>query len=183
MPHRKSRPGRKTGISVSRLAQGRVKPPSVLDRNGPDFAGCIANSQCTQEIIEGAPIPLCGKHIREVYEFAQDLVTERWDGAVREYVADLQDRFKPPQSVTKRPRPGYVYFVRLGDRIKIGYSENVARRLTVIPHEEVLGVVPGTREDEQGWHQLLADYRTVGEWFRAEPDVLAAVARVAAAVS
>jgi hypothetical protein len=111
------------------------------------------------------------------------MVTERWDGAVREYVADLQDTFKPPLAVRKRPRPGSVYFVRLGDRVKIGYSENVPKRLTVIPHEEVLGVIHGTREDEQGWHQLLADYRTVGEWFRAEADVLDHIRRVVAAAA
>jgi hypothetical protein len=145
--------------------------------------GCVAHDSCERDVVDGSPVRLCGHHLREVYEFAQDLVSSRWDGAVREYVTDLQDTFKPPRSVTKRPRPGFVYFIRLGDRIKIGYTENVKQRLSQLPHEEVLGVVPGTMDDEQGWHKLLADYRTVGEWFRAEPDVLAAVNRVVTAVS
>lgn len=170
-------------VSVARLQDGRLRHGKVSERLGRHPVACVAHENCDRELVPGAPVRLCGHHLREAYEFAQDFIAARWDGAVREYVADLQDTFKPPRSVTKRPRPGFVYFVRLGDRIKIGYSENVDKRLTVVPHEEVLGVIPGTRDDERAWHKLLADYRTVGEWFRAEPDVLAAVARVVAAVS
>jgi hypothetical protein len=166
--------------SYTRLVSGQTRTNSDWGKNDLSNGDCVASSECPEPLIAGAPVRLCGKHIREVYEFAQDLVTDRWDGAVREYVAGLHDTFKPPPAVKKRPRQGYVYFIRLGDRIKIGYTENVDRRLSELPHEEVLGVIPGTRDDEQGWHRLLADYRTVGEWFLADPEVLEAVARVVA---
>lgn len=131
---------------------------------------CTGNDgRCTAPPVPDAPVALCGKHLREVYEYAHDLVTQRWDGAVREFVAELLPRFTPPPSVKRRPRPGTVYFIRLGDRIKVGYSENLDRRLA---HEEILGFVPGTRADEQAWHQLLAPHRVTGEWYRAELDVL-----------
>ena len=54
------------------------------------------------------------------------------------------------------------------------------RRMTQLPHEQVIGIVPGTRDDEAAWHRLLADFHVVGEWFRAEPEVLAALERAAA---
>lgn len=183
MPHAKSRAAQRIA-ALPRVHDHAPREPSTVDRSGAAYTvGCVAHDSCERDVVDGSPVRLCAHHIREVYEFAQDLVAQRWDGAVREYVADLHDTFKPPRSVLKRPKQGYVYFVRLGDRVKIGYSENVPQRLAAVPHEEVLGVIPGTMDDEQGWHQLLADYRTVGEWFRADDDVLAAIGRVVASAS
>lgn len=143
---------------------------------------CIGNDNyCPNDPVPDGPVALCPKHLREVYAFAQDMVSQRWDAAVREYVGTLHDKFKPPPSVLRRPRQGYVYFIRLGDRVKIGFSEVPASQLKNLPHEEVIGIVPGTREDEQTWHRLLADFRVTGEWFRAEPEVLAALAAVVTA--
>lgn len=157
------------------VAQGRriaefTQPPAY----------CL-QPNCPEQPVEFAPVALCGKHLRKVYEFAQDLVIEQWDGAVREYVSDLHAKFSPPRAV--RRRPGNVYFIRLGDRIKVGYSENPAARLAELPHEEVFGVIPGSREDERGWHRLLADYRVTGEWFRADPGVIAHISRVCASAT
>lgn len=141
---------------------------------------CIAHDHCREPLIPGAPVQLCGKHLREVYEFAQDLIADRWDGAMREYVGELQNTFKPPRAVLRRPRPGFVYFLLFGDRVKIGYSENLEQRFRDLPHDEVLGYRPGTRDDERAWHDLLDQYRVTGEWFLAEPAVLDAIRQVCA---
>lgn len=170
MPKSKSR----TSLFASPEAHRR-RPSHVL----PPTSGCLQPG-CSDLAIDAAPVPLCGKHLRKVYEFAQDLVTEQWDGAMRDYVAGLHSKFTPPRAV--RRRPGNVYFIRLGDRIKVGYSERPEARLRSLPHEEVIGVVPGTFQDEHAWHQLLADYRVTGEWFRADPEVVAHIRRVCAAV-
>lgn len=138
---------------------------------------CVAADHCPDEPIQGAPVRLCSKHLREVYEFASDLVTERWDAGVREYVSGLHDTFKPPR-VVRQPKSGWVYFVKFGDRIKVGYSTDPRKRLSSVPHDERIGCVPGTLEDEAAWHDLLRDFRITGEWFRAEPEVLATIRRV-----
>lgn len=63
-----------------------------------------------------------------------------------------------------------VYYVRFGDRVKIGYTTNLAARLTAIPHDEVLATEPGTMQDERARHRQFADLRITGEWFTyAEP--------------
>jgi hypothetical protein len=157
---------------------------SVTDRvkhidNAQAGRPCVANDHCAGPLIPGAPVSLCGTHLREVYEFAADMVSERWDGAVREYVADLHATFRPPPSV-KQPKAGNVYFLRFGNRIKVGYTTDPTRRFLELPHDEVIGVIPGTRDDETAWHRLLGDYRTVGEWFRAEPEVLDMISQVVA---
>jgi hypothetical protein len=140
---------------------------------------CIGTgNDCPRETVDDCPVPLCSHHLREVYTFAADLVTERWDGAVREYVADLHETFKPPPAL-KQPASGWVYFIRFSDRIKIGYTTKPDNRLRDLPHEQVIGVIPGTRSDEAAWHELLTEFHVVGEWFRAEPAVLEMLERVA----
>jgi hypothetical protein len=138
---------------------------------------CVASDHCCNPIVPDCPVALCGVHLREVYGFAADLVTDNWDAAVRDYVSELHGTFKPPKDV-RQPRAGWLYFIRFGDRVKIGYTTNPDARLQALPHERVIGVIPGSRSDEAAWHKLLADYRVVGEWFRADPTVLEVLERV-----
>lgn len=71
---------------------------------------------------------------------------------------------------------GWVYFVRAGERVKIGHSLNVDARLTALqtgsPYKlELLAIVPGTVRDEAGFHRKFAALREHGEWFRYEGDL------------
>lgn len=77
----------------------------------------------------------------------------------------------------------HVYFVRSGDRIKIGYScrpkQRIASFAVHLPDEpELIGTVPGGRELEQRIHTVLDKYRTKGEWFRDCEDVRAVMSAV-----
>ncbi|MBR2329572.1 MAG: GIY-YIG nuclease family protein, partial [Clostridia bacterium] len=63
-----------------------------------------------------------------------------------------------------------VYIFDFGDRLKIGYSTNVAQRLSAI--ESASGakakrtyIVAGTRQTEQATHKYLSAYRIRGEYF------------------
>ena len=65
-----------------------------------------------------------------------------------------------------------VYFVRGPLGIKVGYSENVARRVAQLQtgsaaRLKLLAVIPnGTREIEREFHELFARQQMEGEWFR-----------------
>lgn len=64
-----------------------------------------------------------------------------------------------------------VYFVSFADRVKIGTTRNLHRRLTVIYHDEILAVEPGGPRREQQRHtEFIAD-RVPGqrEWFYRTP--------------
>ncbi len=74
-----------------------------------------------------------------------------------------------------------VYYIRWGDRVKIGTSSQPRRRLAVLWHEELLAFERGGRPLERARHREFADLRLGGEWFAAEPRLLAHVARVAEA--
>jgi hypothetical protein len=68
-------------------------------------------------------------------------------------------------------RSHVVYFIRFGDRIKIGTSQDFYTRLNSIPHDEILAVLPGDREVEQQLHRRFAEHRIKGEWFTDCPDI------------
>jgi hypothetical protein len=64
-----------------------------------------------------------------------------------------------------------VYFVKSGKHFKIGYSDDVPRRLSQLrtgcaESLDLLAVIPGPMRLEKQLHELLRDYRAQGEWFR-----------------
>ena len=75
----------------------------------------------------------------------------------------------------------FVYFVRAGDFIKIGWARDVDARVDALqvasPVElRLLGTVEGSYDVERLMHSRFAHLRARGEWFRAEPDLLAYIA-------
>lgn len=58
-----------------------------------------------------------------------------------------------------------VYYIRFGDRIKIGTSTNLKKRLGGVPYDEILAVEPGSYKLEAMRHRQFDRYRLTGEWF------------------
>ena len=113
-------------------------------------------------------LPICWHHARKAHAVVQatysDLISER-------------------VAVETEPAPGYVYFLRFRDRIKIGFTSNTLARFQAIPHDEVIGFLPGTRLNERQCHTAFAHLREQGEWFRPEDDLLAFIADLNLAVA
>jgi hypothetical protein len=70
-------------------------------------------------------------------------------------------------------KPAYVYFVRIGKFIKIGFTTNLRGRLKSFRCAsaepiEVLLIIPGGRELEQRLHTLFCEDRISNEFFRNE---------------
>lgn len=69
-------------------------------------------------------------------------------------------------------RPGYIYYLRFKDTIKVGWAADVAKRMRSYPPGSVLlAVHPGTLDDETELHARFTPYRVNGrEWYtRAQP--------------
>jgi len=78
---------------------------------------------------------------------------------------------------------GYVYFLRIDDLLKIGFSTHPPGRIRDIsPLRKnkiaFFAFIPGTYMDEQRLHYQLRDCRRDGEWFAATSQVMALIARV-----
>ena len=68
---------------------------------------------------------------------------------------------------------GYVYVLRCGDHVKIGYSTNMMARLrqfqTHAPdYVHLIVMMRGDRRYEKELHRRFSDHRVRGEWFTLE---------------
>lgn len=130
-----------------------------------DNAACTA-PHCEARADRAAPVTLCEKHLR--LAFAYVLQAERPDLAGH---ADRLAYWAPEAKAT-----GWVYFVRIGDLVKIGFSTQPDRRMKALRPSEVMHLEPGTMADERRCHLAFDHLRVEGELFRPEPDLLAFIA-------
>lgn len=66
----------------------------------------------------------------------------------------------------ERETKSVVYYMRIGDRVKIGTTIDLDRRVREIRPEEVMATEPGGVEVERQRHGQYGHFRTTGEWFR-----------------
>ena len=96
----------------------------------------------------------------------------------------LQDRAaveaaKEARAAASRRRGEVVYYIKFGDRIKIGTTRNLRQRRINLPCDSVLAAEPGGRPLERERHAQFASSRVIGEWFEPSPDLLAHIEGVA----
>lgn len=75
--------------------------------------------------------------------------------------------------VQKPPIEDVVYYMRFGDRVKIGTTRNLAQRRAAIPHDELLATEPGGRDVERTRHLQFRGSRVTGqrEWFHLTHEI------------
>jgi T5orf172 domain len=165
----------------------------------PASRGCLADGgSCPRGVPEDAPLALCELHLAVAAEWAHrstgvtDLLPSPcracgaqvgvrypagWICGICEWrVGDVVDDELPP------PRVDVVYYLRFGDRVKIGTTANPRQRLAAIWHDEVLAFERGDRRVERRRHAQFADDRLGGEWFQLSPAVREHIAIVAAGI-
>lgn len=100
---------------------------------------------------------------------------EEAEAAHRHYSSIATEREAPAPRSTVDAK---VYYIAVGDRVKIGASINPASRalaLSLRP-ENVAATEQGGFPKERERHEQFAHLRISGEWFRAEPDLMAHIA-------
>jgi len=80
------------------------------------------------------------------------------------------------EQAAKWEAPGDVYFGRIGNRVKIGYSAHTAKRRRTLElmngtEFDEFVTMPGDVDLERWFHNELQEHRTVGEWFEHAPAV------------
>jgi hypothetical protein len=118
---------------------------------------------CEWPATEPPQVPLCRRHLFKAFHFVSD---------------EIQTNARMTASPRVSRGDGQVYFIRFGNRIKIGFTKNLPGRLADLPHDEVLAVMPGGLADEARCHAAFAHLRETGEWFRPEKDLLDFIADI-----
>lgn len=154
------------------------------DAEGPWICSIVG---CDEAVASGAPLDLCLEHlIRSHYWVSEkgsyQLLAAHLGVNAPEHepsIALPNPRAPKPPTVDCAPAlmvdESVVYYVRFADRIKIGTTFNLARRMTGVPHDTVLATEPGGRELEQARHAEFAQHRISRrmEWFNSGADLLA----------
>jgi len=71
-----------------------------------------------------------------------------------------------PDADLARPRIDIVYYLRLGERLKIGTTANPRQRFSALPHDEIVAFERGDRALEQRRHREFVELRLgSSEWF------------------
>lgn len=131
--------------------------------------GCTAEVEtgrfCDRPSMALAPFPICTKHAAEVYNFIRDVFSG------------------PPGEPSPEPEPlvGTIYYLRVGDLIKIGFTVNLTGRLQAYPPNSVLlATEMGTPQGERSRHRQFDSALAYGkEWFTPTPELLAHIEQVA----
>lgn len=95
---------------------------------------------------------------------------------ISQHVKDLHEML--PYPTASASEFGWVYFLRAGDLIKIGHSQEPRGRLATLRGAsplklDLLHIEPGPVSKERALHRRFKRLRSHGEWFRAEHDLLA----------
>lgn len=123
------------------------------------FCGYLSVRELEGEGLQFCTDPLCGR-----VNF----------GLSSAELQELMDKRQAASDRLARARFEVVYYLRWGDRIKIGTSRNLPGRMQQIWHDELLAVEPGSYDLERKRHGEFAEHRIPNyrEWFRAAPNLM-----------
>lgn len=149
-------------VKIRRKAELLHDPFDIQER-GPSEIGAPPTQTSTEVRSEISAALLAG----DLSTITSERRQEMYENARRLYDHGKDDRWDP------RPDPDpVVYYLRLGNRIKIGFSTNVRKRASGLGVEEILATEPGSFELEKQRHREFVEYRVTHEWFEQGPRLL-----------
>jgi hypothetical protein len=156
--------GNRTIYDAEEVAKVATRLGHLPELTGPAEACCWPD--CGATAWEQLLVPLCLEHTMAIWNGVNE--------ALRARMAPLEEAEPPPVEPV-------VYFIQVGDRIKIGTTTGLRGRLesvrTFAPQEpKVLLAVPGGLAEERQMHALFAEERVRGEWFRPSERLLQFIA-------
>ncbi|WP_440709242.1 GIY-YIG nuclease family protein [Herbiconiux sp. YIM B11900] len=161
------------------------------------LAGADPASPCSADgRPAGSPLALCRGHLQEAYEWmaGEVGVTDVLPSPCVACGSRLGVRYpsgwlcarcdwqhgEHPEDGSAPVLVEVVYYLRFGDRLKIGTSGNPRSRLAQLRYEELLAFERGGRAREQSRHAQFAEHRLTGEWFALTGDLADHVAALTA---
>lgn len=120
---------------------------------------------CDAPSAEDMPFPICALHATRVYTRVAQMAT----GALCDPSTGLLRALMtpPPPERSKRCHDPVVYYVQIGEHIKIGITTNLKLRLNAYPpNRRLLATEPGNLSKEHFRHRQFNAHLAMGnEWF------------------
>jgi hypothetical protein len=137
--------------------------------------------------LAGRSLGICDLHAMPVVQWSAIVMDEHEQRMLK---ADVEarrlhrerrfDRAEERRREKARTEPGWIYYLLVGERIKIGYTVDVRRRLRAYPPDSpLLALHPGTKQTEHDMHVKFAGSKAAGrEWFLDTPEIRAHIKQV-----
>lgn len=136
-----------------------------------------SGSFCDAPTMEGAPFPICIRHGAQLLRFMQGSIADLQSAPVelRMLVMDqTHDARRRRRDHLPLNQPETVYYLQVGDLLKIGFSAHLKQRIAAYPpNRRLLATEPGGEQIEAQRLSDFAEYRALGrEWFNPGPRLL-----------
>lgn len=141
---------------------------------------------CDRPSLPGAPFPICILHAARLMSYLDSRMPSLLDDRMMVMVRSME-KVHPAPKRPGLPQPNQVfdpvvYYIRVGEHIKVGYTSNLTERLRAYPPDSiVLATEPGDRDLESERHRQFRDERRMGqEWFNPSERLLAHIEQIKA---
>ncbi|MEU7787679.1 GIY-YIG nuclease family protein [Amycolatopsis sp. NPDC049159] len=134
------------------------------------------NRFCDDPSADDVPFPICAHHAKQLYRhireamapLASDPLYALWHNVER-IQADRER-----QRVADSAKTFVVYYVQLGEHLKIGYTGSLRKRMRAYPlNRRLLAYEAGGQELELKRHQQFREYLSLGqEYFAPGPKLI-----------
>lgn len=163
-----------------RAARDRVvRQRNARINGGIDWTACLVpncdrwvSTPLVRDHTEG--LPLCFDHLLSAYSHARAFADEPiMHAAADRYLARRKAAEDAEKAAYLARTDGAIYFVRLNDLVKVGWTRSLKPRIKSYgASAELLVTYPGTRDDETNLHRQLTPARAKGrEWYEDGPIV------------
>lgn len=183
--------GPRGAVTPGDLAGTSVEGPDVPHPSSRAIPSCTAQRPsgafCDYESLPDAPFPICLKHASMVLRYLNDRTPHPDDlmGRVLLAARDFEHGAKRPieraGKMAPPALPAVVYYLQVGELVKIGYTANLMQRMdTYPPDSKLLAVEPGGKDVERDRHRQFHHALGLGrEWFVPDDELLEHITRVA----
>lgn len=144
-----------------------------------------AYPQCTDHT-QWNDTPLCPEHAAIVWKTFDERTTEAHKQVIRGEHREAAAAIRSAEAEARAEkrfasnRPGSIYYLRVGDRVKIGFTADLYQRMMQYPpNSELLATHPGTPAMEKRIHQDFTRHLADGrEWFHPNTELSEHIAGV-----
>lgn len=153
---------------VTRAHLGNIDPCPIIGWDG---------EPCGAYTPHGMPFSICGPHARQVFDHVNQFI----EGVAQQPMfrmslgLDMLADSRRAAAAYKPPPDEVVYYVQIGDHIKVGYTAHLPTRLkSYPPTRRLLATEPGNPSLETRRHREFRHLLHAGrEWFNPGPDLMA----------
>lgn len=134
---------------------------------------------CSNPSSDRYRVPFCQEHILYIWSLVEQDMKHKGI-TVDDYEREQDEQASRRAREVAAAVPGFIYYLQVGEYLKIGFTANLDRRMREYPpNARLLACHYGTPDDERELHVRFAAFRDAGrEWYLDVPEIRAHIEKV-----